>query len=94
LASPHPMIRFLILRVIVPLLLLLLARSVLRSLFKSFQSASNQTPEVKRPHSGGELKKDPVCGAYVAASSGLTRRIQGETIYFCSPECRDKYRAA
>jgi len=40
------------------------------------------------------LKKDPVCGTYVAAGTGITRQIQGQTVYFCSAECRDKYRAA
>jgi len=87
------MIRFLILRMVVPLLLLLLARSLLRSLFASFQSAS-KSPERKQSQPGGELKKDPVCGTYVAAGAGVTRQIQGQTFYFCSPECRDKYRAA
>jgi YHS domain-containing protein len=87
------MIRFLILRVVVPVLLLLLVRSMLRSLFSSFQSSS-KTQEPRQSKAGGELKKDPVCGTYVAASTGITRQIEGQTLYFCSTQCRDKYRAA
>jgi len=87
------MIRFLILRILVPLMLLLLARSLLRSLFGSFQSVAKK-PGQKQSQAGGELKKDPVCGTYVAASTGITRQIQGQTLYFCSAECRDKYLAA
>ena len=87
------MIRFFVLRIVVPLMLLLLVRSLLRSLFSSFQSAT-KVEDRRQSQSGCELKKDPVCGTYVAASTGITRQIQGQTLYFCSAECRDKYRAA
>ncbi len=42
---------------------------------------------------GGELKKDPVCGTFVPASTTNKLTVGGETVYFCSPECRNKYRA-
>lgn len=39
----------------------------------------------------GELIKDPVCGTYIDADSGITVR-NGDTIYrFCSYECRDTF---
>ena len=41
---------------------------------------------------GGELKKDPVCGTYVSPDASVTKRIDGQMIYFCSTACRDKYR--
>jgi YHS domain-containing protein len=44
--------------------------------------------------SGGELKKDPVCGTYVSTALAVTRTVNGELIHFCSKECRDRYRAA
>ncbi len=40
---------------------------------------------------GGELKKDPVCGTYVSAATSLSLNSHGQTVYFCSKECRDKY---
>ena len=45
------------------------------------------------PPSGpvAELKKDPVCGAYVSTACSVSRSIKGQLIYFCSDECRDKY---
>jgi YHS domain-containing protein len=43
-------------------------------------------------HSGGELKKDPVCGTYVSTSASISRTVKGEVFYFCSKECADKYR--
>ena len=39
----------------------------------------------------GELKKDPVCGTYVAMSGSPYKTIGHETFYFCSLECREKF---
>jgi YHS domain-containing protein len=39
----------------------------------------------------GELKKDPVCGTYIAAASSVKQTFAGETVHFCSQDCRDKY---
>jgi YHS domain-containing protein len=40
---------------------------------------------------GGELKRDPVCGTFVATSTAFKKTVRGETIHFCSADCRDKY---
>lgn len=53
---------------------------------------SNQRPSNQVPLTG-ELKKDPVCGTYVAATSSVKEKVAGQTIHFCSQECRDKYLA-
>ena len=87
------MMRFFLLRLIVPLFLFLVVRYVLRTIFSSAQQSRVPQQRSEVP-SGGELKRDPVCGTYVAASTSLTREIKGQTHYFCSKECRDKYRAA
>jgi YHS domain-containing protein len=42
-------------------------------------------------HSSGELRKDPVCGTFVPISTSVKRIIRGETVYFCSADCRDRY---
>jgi YHS domain-containing protein len=39
-----------------------------------------------------ELKKDPVCGTFIAPSSAVRKMLGGETYYFCSAQCRDKFR--
>ena len=87
------MIRNLFVRFILPLILFLVVRYLLRTVFGSTQQANvpQQRPDVP---SGGELKRDPVCGTYVAVATSLTREVKGQTHYFCSKECRDKYRAA
>jgi YHS domain-containing protein len=41
-----------------------------------------------------KLVRDPVCGTYVAPTAALSLSAGGSTHYFCSEECRAKYRAA
>jgi YHS domain-containing protein len=91
------MIRYLFVDVLVPLLLFFLLRAALRNLFgvgrpSTPQRAPSPAPPTVQP--GGELKKDPVCGTYVSAAASLTRTVGGQVLYFCSKECRDKYRVA
>jgi YHS domain-containing protein len=54
-------------------------------------------PQEKRGGDGetneAELIKDPQCGAYFLRHQGVSARIDGEKLYFCSPECRDAYAA-
>jgi YHS domain-containing protein len=44
--------------------------------------------------SGKRLVKDPVCGMHLAEELALPMRVDGETQYFCSPECRAKYESS
>jgi len=89
------MIRFLFVRLVVPLLVFWLLRSLLKSFFAGFPSAQTHPGPVRQPPpvpAGGELKKDPVCGTYVSAATSMSRTVKGTTVYFCSVECRDRYR--
>jgi len=88
--------RFLFRLVIVPLLLFWVVRTIIRSILSGMHTPSAPRPVRQRPSvpAGGELKKDPVCGTYVSTDTSVTKRINGQTVYFCSPACRDKYRAA
>lgn len=90
------MIRFLFLRVILPLLILWFLRRILQSIFGRLNSSVSKSSSRPAPpvQTGGELKKDPVCGTYVSTEASVTKRINGETLHFCSAACRDKYRAA
>lgn len=57
----------------------------------SRQSASSG-PSQSVPVSG-ELRKDPVCGTYVATSTPHRVTAKGETLYFCSETCKSKFTA-
>lgn len=39
-----------------------------------------------------EMLQDPVCGTYVPAGQAVTLTRAKETLYFCSEECREKYK--
>ncbi len=90
------MIRFFFIRLILPLLLFLFLRALLKTIFAGVRSAAVQSrpPEAPPVPAGGELKKDPVCGTYVSTAASLSHKVEGELVYFCSKECRDKYRVA
>ena len=91
------MIRFFVLRFLLPLFILWLVRALIRSIFAGVRSYSPSPAKSQQPptvSTGGELKKDPVCGTYVSAGNSLTRTVEGKLVYFCSAQCRDKYRVA
>jgi len=46
------------------------------------------------PVNGKRLVKDPVCGMHLAQELALPMNANGETQYFCSPECREKYESS
>ena len=86
----------LILYVIVWVVILTLLRSVLEAVGKAFSSAG--TPSAGAPSAGAprgqapqSLKKDPVCGTFVSTATAMQKNKGGETYYFCSAECRDKF---
>ena len=49
--------------------------------------------EGRVPEHGVHMEKDPVCGTYVVPDRAVSATVGRRTIYFCSTECRDKYRA-
>ena len=61
------------------------------NLFGSAKPSPSQ-PGRKVVPAGGELKKDPVCGTFISASTALQKKVGGETYYFCSEDCRSKFR--
>ncbi len=87
------MLRFIFL-ILTAILLISVIRSVAGVLLKLVAGFLKSPPAVHRPDSVpavGELRKDPVCGIYVSTATTLKKTLKGETFYFCSPECRDKF---
>ncbi|MCC7175531.1 MAG: hypothetical protein IT159_10075 [Bryobacterales bacterium] len=52
----------------------------------------DSSPAARSAATGGELKRDPVCGTFVAPSASVKKTVRGEVLHFCSTACRDKYR--
>lgn len=38
-----------------------------------------------------ETHRDPICGMYVSEKDAIIRRINGQTVYFCSENCAREY---
>lgn len=87
------MLRTLITEFLLPLLLFLLVRNMFRGFMSSSAPTRQRSGDSSVPVSpGGELKKDPVCGTYVSTAASVSKKVGGEIVYFCSTECRDKFR--
>jgi len=71
------------------LLLLVVARFVLRLLFGQKGRPGAGPRRVERP--GGTLVRDPNCGTYIPRDRALTARSGSATLYFCSAACRDAH---
>jgi YHS domain-containing protein len=87
---------------IASVLVISVVRSILGIVLKGFsdlfhppEAAPKGPPRGTAGHAGqavGELKKDPVCGTFISTSTSMQKRLGGETYYFCSAECRDKFK--
>ena len=88
------MLRFFVILIVTALAITVL-RSALTMIARGFSDLMKPQAPGNNPGSsvptGGELKRDPVCGTYIASSNSVHKIVKGETLYFCSPECRDKY---
>lgn len=80
--------KFLILRILLPLFLFLIVRSLLRGLFAGTSVSKPETPKVPE---AGELKKDPVCGTYVSSVGSPREHVGREVVYFCSEACKTAF---
>jgi YHS domain-containing protein len=92
-----------LIEMIVTLVAVYLVRQVLAILANSFKggfggstnptsSASASPPKSPAAATIGELKKDPVCGTFISTQTAFQKAVNGETYYFCSMECRDRYK--
>jgi YHS domain-containing protein len=82
---------------IASVLVISVVRSIVRIVLKGFADlfhppAPAQTGPRTPVPAGGELKKDPVCGTFISTSTAIQKRAGGEVYYFCSAECRDKFK--
>jgi YHS domain-containing protein len=89
---------YLLLTVVVITVLKSIVGIVLRGVAEAMKPGSSAPGASSRPSGQvpltGELKKDPVCGTYIAAATSIQEKVGGQTFHFCSAECRDKYVAS
>lgn len=81
---------------ILAVLLISVLRGVLGFIASIFTNATvgperGGAPKQKESIKAEALKKDPVCGTFVAPSSAVRKDRDGQTYFFCSTTCRDKF---
>lgn len=84
-----------IFELIMTVFIITLLRSVIGIVAKAmFHPSAPAASPGQRPSvpAGGELKKDPVCGTFISTATAIHKKVGGETYYFCSAECRDKFK--
>ncbi len=86
--------------VLLDLLLLVLAmvvaRAIPRILGGVMEGLSGRAPRSQGgnvPAHGIQMVRDPVCGTYVIPDRAIALADGSQRVYFCSTNCRDKYRA-
>ncbi len=89
----------LIFELILTVVVLTVLKSIVGIVLRGFSQAMKPGPAAPgagpRPSQQvpltGELKKDPVCGTYIATATSIKEKVGGQLFHFCSQECRDKY---
>jgi YHS domain-containing protein len=63
---------------------------VVKSWAKSVTGPDRNVDSVARSDNT-ELIRDPQCGTYFLRQQGVDARVDGQTLFFCSEQCRDAF---
>ena len=74
------------------ILLILIARAFWRVIDGVLEGLSGR-PRSSPNHPTARMVRDPVCGTFVLRDRAVTIGEGSRQVFFCSPACRDKYRA-
>jgi YHS domain-containing protein len=77
---------------LIAILVLLIARAFWR-LIDGIMEAAGGTTRSRAKSPAVKLVRDPVCGTFVAPGTSLSLTSGGATHYFCSEDCRRKFKA-
>ena len=90
-------LRFLFWVLLLSWVMKLLGRALGGTAGRSGEPASadpNRAADGEAATAGRRLVKDAVCGMHIAEELALSIDADGETHYFCSPECRAKFESS
>jgi len=91
------MLRFILLSILLTILFRSVSRlwaGIVRGMQGGNPSAGRRTAGANVPQRGVQMARDPICGTFVVPERAIALSAGGGArIYFCSTECRDKYRS-
>jgi hypothetical protein len=79
--------------VLIFLLVVFILRALWRLVSGIIEGIAGSPPVGGPPQRGVHMVRDPVCGTFVVPETATTLPVGTKVIHFCSPACRDKYRA-
>jgi YHS domain-containing protein len=92
------MIRFILLSILLTILLRAVSRmwgGIVRGMQGQDRFASGSRGGSRVPQAGVQMVRDPMCGTFVVPGRAVASSSSGGApLYFCSIECRDKYRTS
>jgi YHS domain-containing protein len=74
------------------ILIVFIARAFWRVVDGIIEGLSGRSRAQPSPRTA-RMVRDPVCGTFVVPERAVTLDVGSERLWFCSPTCRDKYRA-
>ena len=82
-----------LLRLIFTVIVVYIIYRLAKGLFLLSTRPPDKFPEKTESIEKEDLVKDPYCQTYVPISDAYKASLNGETVYFCSKECFEKYKA-
>ena len=79
--------------VLILALVIIVARAFWRIVDGVLEGLRSAPPAPRAPAKGVPMERDPVCGTFVVRDHAVTLADGARQLYFCSPRCRDAYRA-
>ena len=73
-------------------LILFIARAFWRVVDGLIEGLSGR-PRSQSPRRGAQMERDPICGTFVLPDRAVMLDDGSHRVFFCSPACRDTYRA-
>ena len=90
------MARFILLSILLSFLLRSASR-LWKGIVRGMQGEQSPGDSARRgarsPQLSVQMERDPICGTFVVPDRAVALSTGRERLYFCSTECRDKYRA-
>ena len=79
-------------RLLIFIAIIYIVYKVLKSwMLKNLPSAGSSDSDRVPAEVDDVMVKDPYCEVYFPKRKGIQLKVKGEDLYFCSPECRDKF---
>ena len=78
-------------RLLILLGIVYLCYRLLKSWILKGESSHPTVSDKKAGEIDNVMVKDPHCGVYFSRQDGVGLKVEGQDLYFCSQECRDKF---